>query len=130
MGRSLSCEDECSGTLPEGKVAVDIASIIQAIRHNRVRITDHADEETQSDRLSISEVFASVFPGEVIEEYPSDKPYPSCLVYGKTAEAESVHTVRAYNEKNQWVVLVTVYRPDPQRWIDFRRRRPSDASIQ
>ena len=106
-----------------GESFVDIDRISDAVRANRVRVTDHADEEAQSDRLSINDILGSVFQGEVIEEYPNDKPYPSCLVYGRTPRAEPVHTVWAYNEENRWVVLVTVYRPDPERWIDFRRRR-------
>ena len=106
-----------------GKSFVDIDRISDAVRANSVRVTDHADEEAQSDRLSINDILGSVFQGEVIEEYPNDKPYPSCLVYGRTPRAEPVHTVWAYNEENRWVVLVTVYRPDPERWIDFRSRR-------
>ena len=27
------------------------------------------------------------------------------------------------SEENAWAVLVTVYRPDPDRWIDYRGRR-------
>jgi len=55
---------------------VDIQAIIDAIRSNRVRITDHADEEAQADSLSFDEIFSSVLHGEIIEDYPSDKPYP------------------------------------------------------
>ena len=33
---------------------MDIQAIIDAIRHNRVRITDHADEEAQADLLSLT----------------------------------------------------------------------------
>ena len=43
-----------------------IEDIVDAIRHNRIRITDHADEEAQVDRLSFDEIFFSVFLGEVI----------------------------------------------------------------
>jgi len=107
----------------EGQEAVDLGSIIQAIRHNHIRISDHADEEPQSDHLSFDEIFASVFQGEIIEEYPEDRPYPSCLVYGETLKREPIHSVWAYNEENQWAVLITVYRPDPRRWIDWRTRR-------
>lgn len=46
--------------------------IVDAIRHNRIRITDHADEEAQADRLSFDEVLISVVQGEIIEDYPSD----------------------------------------------------------
>jgi hypothetical protein len=102
---------------------VDIEEIINAIRNNRVRITDHADEEAEADKLSFDEIFLSVFQGEIIEDYPDDKPYPACLVYGHTFDGDPVHTVWAYNEDNRWAVLVTAYRPDPRRWTDWRKRK-------
>ncbi|HEY84187.1 MAG TPA: DUF4258 domain-containing protein [Chloroflexi bacterium] len=101
-----------------------INDIIDAIRAGKIRITDHADEEAQADRLSFDEIFYSVFQGEIIEDYQDDKPYPSCLVYGDTFSENPVHSVWAYNSENQWAVLITVYRPDPLRWIDWRTRRP------
>lgn len=102
---------------------MDITDIIEAIRAKRVRITDHADEEAEADQLSFDEIYFSVFNGEIIEDYPTDKPYPSCLIYGQTVGGYPVHSVWAYNEQNQWVVLITVYRPDPNRWINWRERR-------
>lgn len=72
-----------------------IEDIIEAIRHNRIRITDHADEEAQADRLSFDEIMISVFQGQIIEDYPNDRPYPSCLVYGETFAKEAVHSVWA-----------------------------------
>ncbi len=102
---------------------MEISDIVDAIRSGRIRITDHADEETQNDRLSYEEIFFSVFTGELIENYPEDKSYPSCLVYGCTFKDEPVHSVWAYNEETQWVVLITTYRPDPARWVNWRERR-------
>lgn len=108
---------------------MDIQDIIDALRHNRIRITDHADEETHADRLTFDEVFFSVLQGEIIEGYPDDTPYPSCLIYGDTFGGEPVHSVWAYNEHNRWAVLITVYRPDPERWINWRERRPRDDGV-
>ena len=108
---------------------MNLEDITDAIRHNRIRITDHADEEAQADRLSFDQIFVSVFQGEIIEKYPDDRPYPSCLIYGETFSREPVHSVWAYNRQNGWAVLITVYRPDPKRWIEWRRRRPKDATI-
>jgi len=102
---------------------IAIEDIIAAVRDHRIRITDHADEEAQTDQLSFDEIFISVFQGEIIEHYPGDRPYPSCLIYGDTFSGEPVHSVWAYNQENQWAVLITVYRPDPQRWLDWRTRR-------
>lgn len=102
---------------------MDISDLIEAIQSGRVRITDHADEEADSDRLGSEEVYFSVIHGEIIESYPTDRPYPSCLVLGRTFSGDPVHTVWAYNEHTGWAALITVYRPDPQRWIDWRQRR-------
>jgi len=102
---------------------MEIRLIIDAIRANRLRITDHADEEAQADRLSFDEIFFSVLQGEIIEDYPSDRPYPSCLIYGNTFTNDPVHSVWAYNAESAWAVLITVYRPDPKRWLDWRTRR-------
>jgi hypothetical protein len=108
---------------------MNLEHIIDAIHKDRIRITDHAYEEAQADRLSFDEILISVFQGEIIEDYPKDKPYPSCLVYGETFGREPVHRVWAYNQANGWAVLVTVYRPDPERWLDWRKRRPKDDAF-
>lgn len=102
---------------------MDIEDLIDAIRQSRMRISDHADEEAESDRLSFDEIFFSVLQGEIIEEYPDDEPYPSCLIYGESFKGEPVHSVWAFNKETKWAVLITVYRPDPDRWIDWRTRR-------
>jgi len=107
----------------QGETNIDINDIIEAIRTNRVRISDHADEEAAADQLSFDEIFLSVLQGEIIEDYPTDKPYPSCLIYGQTFSGDPIHSVWAYNAENRWAVLITVYRPDPNRWIAWRERK-------
>ena len=102
---------------------MDIQDIIGAIDNGRVRITDHADEEAQSDKLTFDEIYFSVLHGEIIEQYRDDRPYPSCLVYGRTFGGDAVHSVWAYNELSEWVVLITVYRPDPDKWVEWRERK-------
>jgi hypothetical protein len=75
-------------------------------------------------------VFFSVFRGEIIEQYSDDKPYPSCLVYGTTFAGDPVHSVwGGYNEDNKWAVLITVYRPDPERWVEWRTRRSKNDAL-
>jgi hypothetical protein len=105
-------------------VDVQIEDLIRAIGEGNVAITRHAEIERRADDLGYEEIYFSVVEGEIIEEYPQDKPYPSCLVYGDTFEGEPVHSVWTYNEANGAAVLITVYRPNPARWINFRERRP------
>jgi hypothetical protein len=90
---------------------------------NRLRITDHADEEADADNLTFDEIYFSVINGEIIEDYPADKPYQSCLIFGYTSDEKPVHSVWAYNKRNNWAVVITAYRPDPNLWINWRERR-------
>jgi hypothetical protein len=41
---------------------------------------------------------------------------------GKNFAGEPIHSVWAYNSGNGWAVLITVYRPDPKRWIEWKVR--------
>ena len=106
---------------------MDIQSIIDAIRFTRILITDHADEEAHVDRLSFDEIFFSVLQGENIEDYPKDRPYPICLIYGDSFTGEPIHSVWAYNPETKWVVLITVYRPESERWIDWGQGERNEA---
>lgn len=101
-----------------------IQDLQQALRRGLVHVSDHADDEANQDRLSLDEIHDSLRSGEIIEDYPTDRPYPSCLVMGRSGNADPIHSVWAYNRQTGFSVLITVYRPDPARWHDnYTRRR-------
>ncbi|MDH4164355.1 MAG: DUF4258 domain-containing protein [Nitrospirota bacterium] len=102
---------------------LQIQQIAESINAKTFRVSDHADEEAYSDSLTFDEIYAAVRTGEIIEQYPDDKPYPSCLIYGRNKNGEPIHSVWAYNVETKSSVLITVYRPDPERWIDWKQRR-------
>ena len=102
---------------------MDIAGIIEAVQAERVNITQHARKEAREDGLVLDEIFSATCRGKVIEDYPTDKPYPSCLIHGETEAGDVVHSVWAYDVESQIAVLITVYRPDPERWIDWETRK-------
>src|SRR5439155_26832912 len=102
---------------------MDLNDIIEAISANLVRVTDHADEEARANSLKLDEIIFSLSNGEIIEKYESDRPYPSCLFFGQTHSGVAVHSVWAYNIENGWAVLNTAYRPDPERWANWRERK-------
>jgi cyanophycinase-like exopeptidase len=78
-------------THEEYTVVVEIEGLIQAIGEGNVAITRHAEIERRADDLGYEEIYFSVVEGQIIEEYPEDRPYPSCLVYGDNFEGEPVH---------------------------------------
>lgn len=60
--------------------------------------------------------------GETIMAYPDDTPYPNALVLGWVMR-RPVHIVFA--ESPYVRNIITVYQPDPNRWMpDFRSRKP------
>ena len=100
-----------------------IKQIKEAILDSRFWISDHADEEATEDFLCFDEIYHSVLFGEIIEDYPNHQPYPRCLIYGENFAREPIHSVWAYDQESNTAILVTVYRPDPQRWINRKIRR-------
>ncbi|MBE9009316.1 DUF4258 domain-containing protein [Pseudanabaenaceae cyanobacterium LEGE 13415] len=101
---------------------MDIDEIIDAIQLNRIRITDHAVDEAEEDDLTLDEIFQSVYSGEIIEQYHYEKSDPRCLIFGLSDCQEPIHSIWEYNKASDWAVLITVYRPDPARWLNWRNR--------
>ncbi len=102
---------------------MDLSRIQGAIEGRKVKVTDHAEVEAGAgaDHLVLGEILTSVANGEIIESYPNDRPYPSCLIHGHGPAGDPIHSVWGYNEMTGWAVLITVYRPDPNRWINWRQ---------
>ena len=91
----------------------------------RFLYTKHARDEMESEELGEireAEVFEAVLEGKMIQEYPDDEPYPSCLIYGRTSTERPLHVVCAYSAEDDMVVIITVYEPHSSRWMDFERR--------
>jgi hypothetical protein len=51
--------------------------------------------------------------GEIIREYPDDKPFPSFLLLGYEGE-RPIHVLAARDSETCYVI--TVYEPDPEIW--------------
>lgn len=67
----------------------------------------------------------AICSGKIIEEYPGDTPYPSILIFGNTISNRPLHMVCAYNELETMAIVVTVYQPKPELWVDYMRRKKS-----
>ena len=99
------------------------SELVEAIEDQRVLVTNHAAREAREDRLKIDALLAAAKTGDIIEDYPDDRPCPSCLVLGFIGDETPVHSVWGYDREKKVAILITVYRPDPNRWINWRIRR-------
>lgn len=103
---------------------MEIEDIIAAIRLNQTFASRHSKDEAADDDLVLGESYLSVVEtGEVIEEYPNVYPMSACLILGFNTVGDPIHSVWSYDQVQQVAQLVTVYRPDPSRWINWRIRR-------
>lgn len=95
----------------------------EKIRNDQFEFSRHATDRSIIRRISVQEVREAVINGEVIEDYPGDKFGPSCLIMGRTATGRVLHIQCSYPSR-PIIKIITLYRPDPTRWIDARYRRP------
>ena len=101
-----------------------IEEIRKKVAADEFEFSKHAVDQTIIRRISVSEMREAISNGETIEDYPEDKYGPSCLIYGKTAGGRAIHVQCSYPSR-QVMKVITVYEPDPERWIDFKVRRSS-----
>jgi len=100
---------------------VSIARKFAYIVKQDFKITDHAFEEMTADDLVFQDVISGVMNGEIIENYPTAYPLSAVLINGKIKDGGPIHICVSLPPL---VKIITVYRPDPEKWIDdFRKRR-------
>ena len=90
-----------------------------------VRISEHGYDELAEDGLTAWEVLDGIVDATVVEEYPSYPKGPSVLLLQKDKTGLSIHVVWGIPKgHDKPAVLITAYRPDPERWDEsFMKRR-------
>ncbi len=97
--------------------------IKECIRKRQILWSHHVNIRMVKRCLSRKIVLESVDSYEIIESYPEDKYLPIYLVYAKV-DKMVIHILFATDAENQNVRVVTVYRPDSEKWsVDFKRRK-------
>ena len=72
--------------------------------------------------ITQDDVTQAIRSGEIIEQYPDDYPYPSCLLLGTTDTGETFHVVCSQGDSEVW--MITAYRPDTDKWeSDLKTRK-------
>ena len=83
----------------------------------------HAIERMFQRQFSENDIRSVLASGEIVEDYPDDKPYPSQLILGWRG-ARPVHVVAAYNNTERQTIVITVYEPSLDQWEPgFMRRK-------
>jgi hypothetical protein len=101
-----------------------LSEILELVSRGEVRISEHGYDEIDADQISVREIVEGIQQARLIEEYP-DYPKGRCvLVLQKDREGRSIHVLWGIPQNSiSPAVVVTAYRPDPDRWEnDYSRR--------
>ncbi|MDR0842092.1 MAG: DUF4258 domain-containing protein [Acidobacteriota bacterium] len=97
-----------------------IEEIREFCSDERIYITQHSSLRMLERSISYDDVLNAVMTGEIIEEYPTDHPYPSYLILG--TERYPLHIVCGFGNKQ--LFIITTYKPDAEKWSeDWKTRK-------
>lgn len=91
-----------------------IEEIREYCRVGKIQWTEHCIRRLIQRNISRQSVKDALLQGSIIEEYPSDYPFPSSLVLGFTTGNEALHIVCGIGKGRLWII--TAYRPDLEKW--------------
>ena len=101
---------------------MDIAKIRQLCAAHKIEWTIHVSKRLLQRNISTFEIETSINYGAIIEKYPDDYPYPSCLLMGKTVDNRILHIVCAVYDDKLWII--TAYEPNLIEWeADYQTRK-------
>ena len=86
-------------------------------------ISQHALQQIFKRDISIELIKLAISEGELIKNYPDDKPYPSKLMLYFKNEMP-LHIVIAENKRDNQIILITAYVPEIGIWnSDFKTKK-------
>ena len=104
---------------------IDINEIRQLCEKEALRWTNHIFIRLLQRNITTDDVVCALINGEIIEQYPTDYPFPSCLVLGMTVDKKHIHIVCGVGESE--LSLITAYYPNSDEWVDgFKLRKESE----
>ena len=96
--------------------------IRQQLMNGEFGFSRHAFKRAVERNISDSEIAQASETAELIEDYPDDKYSPGCLILGFTKGNRPLHIQVSFAD-TPMVRIITLYEPDPEEWIEFRKRR-------
>jgi Domain of unknown function (DUF4258) len=102
---------------------MDRDRLTEAVQNGKIEWQIHALERMMKRGISREIVKQVLLEGEIIEDYPDDKPSPTALFLGWSG-GKPFHVVIALDSVSGYCFVITVYRPDLDHFgTDYKTRR-------
>jgi len=104
---------------------MDLTQIRKLCSEHKIEWTQHVAKRLLQRGVSAVDVVATLLNGEIIEDYPEDYPFPSCLILGKTSKSKVLHIVCSIGDDKLWII--TAYEPSLMEWdAEFKVRKEKE----
>ncbi len=105
---------------------IEIEKLQEFYKTDSVFITEHAAERYRQRGIKLKDVRRAVENGEIIEQYPEDYPFPSCLICGRDENGKVIHV--CMSDEGTVSRIITAYYPDITKWDgDFKIRKETEG---
>ena len=95
---------------------LEIEDIRALCKDENILLTEHLLSRMRQRNIKFTDIKQAIMAGEIIEQYPTDYPFPSCLI-----NFDNIHIVCSIGGERLY--LITAYHPSPEQWEDDGRKR-------
>ena len=93
------------------------------VNQSKILWTEHVALRLMQREIKRADVLSCIETGKIIEQYPTDKPFPSCLILGKSVSGKDIHVICGL-DKGVICYIITAYYPNLEKWeSDLKTRK-------
>jgi len=100
---------------------LQIEDIRELCKDDTIVLTDHLLTRMRQRNIKWEDIKSTIRNGQIIEQYPADYPFPSCLI-----NWANLHIVCSMG--NGLLYIITAYRPSQEKWEADNSIRKGDKS--
>ena len=100
---------------------LDIKDVRACFTNETIFLTEHLLTRMRQRDIRFVDLKQAIFEGEIIEQYPTDYPFPSCLI-----NSGKIHIVCSINDG--CLYIITAYRPTLEKWEADGKKRKGEST--
>lgn len=101
---------------------INIEDLRKLCNENKFKWSLHSLKRMRERNITVADYKSCILNGEIIEQYPNDRPLPSCLILGCSVSNRPLHSVLGTD--NSFIYTITAYYPSASEWeSDLKTRK-------